>query len=399
MEIQKSEIKNRSYYLSFFIAGIVLVAFNLRPAITSIGPLVGEIQSAVGLSGWSAGLLTSLPLLAFAAVSPIVPSLASRLHNERTLLLGLFFLIVGIAVRSISNITLLFTGTILIGVGIAICNVLLPGIVKEKFPDKVGLMTSVYTTAMNVFAAIASGISIPIAVGMGYGWQTALLVWMIPVIIALIIWFYLAKTSPSANSTVIHEEAKDTKLWQSALAWQVALFMGFQSTLYYVTIAWLPAILQNNGLNSTQAGWMLSFTQLIGLPAGFIVPIIAGKMKSQKSLAIIMGLLAVIGYGGLLIGTSYFAMMLSIVLIGISLSGSFALSLTYLGMRARDAKQASALSGMAQSIGYLLSAIGPILIGTLYDITQAWTIPVGTLIFVSILVTALGASAGRNKFV
>src|SRR5699024_8888305 len=180
LEQKNTAIGAKQTYGAFMVIGIIIAAFNLRPGMTSVGPLIGIIRDDVGLANWSAGLLTSLPLIAFAVMSPIVPSLGNRYTNERIMVVGLAVLIVGIGIRSISLMLFLFAGTILVGVGIAICNVLLPGVVKEKFPQKVGLMTSVYSTSMGIFAAIASGLSVPFANGLGWGWQLSLIIWSIP---------------------------------------------------------------------------------------------------------------------------------------------------------------------------------------------------------------------------
>ncbi len=400
LKVEQSRTKESQFYKFLLIAGIILVAFNLRPAITSIGPLVSTIRDDIGLSNWSAGLLTSLPLIAFAIMSPIVARIGNRYSNERAILWGLCLLLIGFAVRSISAIILLFVGTLLIGIGIAICNVLLPGVVKDKFPLKVGLMTSVYSTAMGVFAGIASGVSIPLASGLDLGWQFALLIWAIPVVIGIIIWFYLARKNNShatQHTNFIGESGNG--VWRSPLAWQVAAYMGLQSFLFYVTVAWLPEILHDTGMSLETAGWMLSFVQFIGLPASFLVPVIASKFASQRLIVMILGVLSVIGYAGLLLGTTFATMVISIILIGLSLSGTFALALSFLGMRARDAKQAAELSGMAQALGYLLAAIGPMFIGFLFDVTHAWTVPLYILIGIAILVAVFGFGAGRDKYV
>ncbi|MFC4023539.1 CynX/NimT family MFS transporter [Oceanobacillus longus] len=400
MDLQSESQQSKRLYYFLLTTGIIIIAFNLRPAITSIGPIIGIIRDDIGLSNWSAGLLTSLPLIAFAIMSPIAPRLANRVTNERSMLIGLILLFIGISVRSISIIFLLFMGTLFVGLGIAILNVLLPGIIKDKFPNKVGLMTSVYSTSMGILAATASGLSVPLANGMNGGWQVALLLWTIPVMIGIIVWSYLSRKESKKNQTEIKFiQSADNQIWRSPLAWQVAAFMGFQSFLFYVTISWLPAILHDSGFSMATAGWMLSFTQIIGLPASFLVPMIAEKFKSQRGIVLVLTLSSFVGYGGLLLGTSYAVMLISILLIGVALAGSFALALTFLGMRARTPKQAAELSGMAQSIGYLLAAIGPIVIGYLYDLTNAWTVPLIMIMFVSILVFLFGMGAGQNKYV
>lgn len=400
MELQRFSDQTNQLHRFLLISGIIVVAFNLRPSITSVGPLIGIIRDDLGLSNWSAGILTSLPLVAFAIMSPIVPRLANRFTNERIMLLGLVFLLFGISVRSVSFIFLLFLGTLFVGLGIAICNVLLPGVIKREFPTKVALMTSVYSTSMGVFASAASGLSIPMANGIGLGWQLGLAVWSFPAVIGIIIWLYIIKKEKKDKTVQLNYfHTNDNRMWKSPLAWQVAGFMGLQSFLFYVTISWLPEMLLKFGVSTSTAGWMLSFTQIIGLPASFIVPIIAGKFKSQRGIVLVLALLIVSGFGGLLLGNTYTVMVISTALIGIVLSGFFALALTFLGMRARDAKQASELSGMAQSFGYVLAAIGPMFIGYMYDLTQAWTAPLITLIIVALLVMIFGMGAGRNKYV
>lgn len=399
MHSPQTQDNKNSLYIILLISGIVLVAFNLRPAITSVGPLVGIIQEDVGLAHWSAGLLMSIPLISFAVMSSLVPRIAARLSNEKTLLLGLVILLVGICIRSISMTLFIFFGTLLIGVGIAIGNVLLPVVVKEKFPQKFGLMTSIYSTSMGLFASLASGISIPLAHGLKLGWDGALIVWGIPTIIAIVVWILLIRLNPAKDNAVKSVRISAKQIWRSPLAWKIALFMGFQSSLFYITISWLPEILYNYGISRGTAGWLLSFTQIVGVPVSFLVPILAGRLRSQVWIAFALGMCSIVGYGGLSMGSSYPIMILSIILIGIALGGNFPLALSYIGIRARNGNQAAELSGMAQSTGYMLAAIGPILIGYLYDMTQVWTIPLITLIVISGVVTTFGMLSGRDKYV
>lgn len=395
-QIQKNK---KSVYIILLIIGIVLVAFNLRPAITSVGPVVGIIQDDVGLAHWSAGLLMSIPLISFAIMSSLVPKIAARLSNEKALLLGLIVLLIGICIRSIAMTFFIFAGTLLVGIGIAIGNVLLPVVVKEKFPQKFGLMTSVYSTSMGLFASLASGISIPLATGLKLGWNGALIIWAIPVIIAVVVWIILLRLNPATGITVKRISTNTKQIWRSPLAWKISLFLGFQSAIFYITMSWLPEILYDYGISRSAAGWLLSFTQIIGLPASFIIPILAGRLRSQVWIAFSLGLCSIVGYGGLWLGTTYPIMIVSIILIGIALGGSFPLALSYIGIRTRSGNQAAELSGMAQSTGYLLAAVGPILIGYLFDMTHAWSIPLLFLIIISGVVTIFGMLSGRDEYV
>lgn len=389
-------------YRIFLVIGVVMIAFNLRPAITSVGPLIGTIRDDVGFSNWSVALLTSLPLIAFAIMSPLTPKLANRFSNEWALTIGLFLLLIGIGLRSISIIFFLFAGTLLIGLGIAICNVLLPGVIKEKFPLKIAMMTSVYTTGMAIFATTASGVSIPLAHNMELGWQLSLLVWIIPAIVGLIIWFYIALTNTqAARGQMKYLEKRQSKgIWKSKLAWKVALFMGLQSLIFYVTISWLAEILIDFGITKTMAGFMVSYFQLLGIPVSTIIPLLAVKFTTQSKLVLGVNALYILGIFLLLLFHSFFwIILIAVGLIGIASSSNFALALTFLSIRAKDAKDAADLSGMAQSIGYILAAFGPILIGFMYDITKGWNIPFVFLIIVTAAIIYFGMHAGQNKYV
>jgi CP family cyanate transporter-like MFS transporter len=357
------------------------------------------IQEDVGLANWSAGLLMSLPLIVFAVMSPIIPKLANRLTNEMTLLLGMVSLLIGICIRSIPMTFFLFTGTLFVGAGIAVGNVLLPVVVKDKFPQKFGLMTSVYSTSMGLVASLASGVSVPLANGLNLGWQGALIVWGIPAVIAILVWAFLLKCNQGNHKAIKSVSSSTNQIWRSPLAWQIALFMGFQSFLFYVTMSWLPEILHDYGISRGTAGWLLSFTQIMGLPVSFFIPVIAERFRSQVWIALVLGMFSIVGYGGLLLGSSYPILIASIILIGIALGGNFPLALSYIGLRSRNASQAAALSGMAQSTGYILAAVGPMFIGYLYDKTHIWTVPLIILVIISVLVMLFGMRSGRDQIV
>ena len=295
-----------------------------------------------------------------------------------------------------------FTGTFLIGVGIAILNVILPSIIKDKFPNKFAFMTSVYTTSMGIVASLASGLSVPLAIQLGLGWKLTLLLWAIPTVVALIVWFYLVKFDRKTDEMdkPSQTNAEFKKMWRTPRAWQIALFLGLQSFLFYVTITWLPNILHHFGASRQLAGWLLSFTQLIGLPANFFVPILADRFyKRQEHVALIVSSFSIIGFFLLIISSQAWLFIMSIIFIGLGLSGTFSLALAFVGMRARDAKQAAQLSGMAQSLGYILAAVGPMLIGSLFDLTGAWLVPLIALIIVGLLTAYFGYCSGKDGYV
>ncbi len=378
---------------ALLVLGFVLLAANLRPALTSVAPLIGQIRMDTGISNGVAGLLTGLPLLAFGLLSSIAPRLARRFGMERVLLASMLVLAAGIVLRSGGTVTALFLGTAVLGAAIALGNVLLPGLVKHEFPERAGLMTSVYVTAMAISAAIATGASFPIAGQAGIGWRGSLALWALLALVAAVAWFPKVRGPDPANaSTGTHRRV--TGLWRSPLAWQVTLFMGLQALAYYVTLTWLPEILQEEGgMSAAQAGWMLALAQVVVIPSMFLAPVLADRRPSQYGVVVAAVTLTGAGTLGLLVAAGT-ATALWVVLLGLGQGACFSLALTLFALRAPDSEHAAALSGMAQSVGYLLAAVGPFLFGVLRDATHSWTVPLALLlaVVVSLLVTGLGAA-------
>ncbi|HLR72207.1 MAG TPA: MFS transporter, partial [Pseudogracilibacillus sp.] len=367
VDIERQNFENNTTGQRLFLMmAIIVIGFNLRPAITSVGPLLGTIRDEIGLANWSAGTITSLPLIAFAMMSPLAPKIANKLGNVRTILLGLFLLLGGIGIRSIPFTPTLFIGTATVGIGIAIMNVLLPAFIKEKFPHRVGRMTSVYSTSMNIFAATAAGLSVPLANGIGLGWELALLSWALITIVGIIIWLIVRKQDESIpHDELTIKTVPVGNLWKSALAWQVTFFMGLQSLLFYVIVSWLPEMMHDFGFSVATAGWLLSYVQFISLPGTFLAPVLAERYPNQQRIMLVIGGLCTVGFTGLLIGGPLPLIVLWLTFIGIVIGATISLSLALLGMRARNARQAGELSGMAQSVGYVLAASGPLFIGLL----------------------------------
>ena len=380
------------------VLAIMLLAANLRPALTSVAPLIGQIRTDTGVSNGVAGLLTGLPLLAFAVLSPIAPRLARRFDMERVLLASLLVLAVGILLRSAGLVAALFLGTAILGAAIAVGNVLLPSLVKREFPERTGLMTSTYTTALAVSAAIAAGASFPIAYQVDIGWRWSLALWALLALVAAVAWFPQIRSADPANASTGTSRGV-TGLWGSVLAWQVTLFMGLQSLGYYVVLTWLPEILQEEvGVSAAQAGWMLALAQVVVIPAMFIAPVLADRRPSQYSVVVVAVTLTGVGTLGLLVAAST-ATVLWIVLLGLGQGACFSLALTFFALRAPDSEHAAALSGMAQSVGYLLAAGGPFLFGLLRDATHAWTAPLTLLVAVTVCLLITGLGAARDAHV
>jgi len=376
------------------VVGILLLAANLRPALTALPPLIGEVRADTGVSNGVAGLLTALPLLAFGLLSPGAPRLARRIGMERALLASLLVLAAGILVRSAGPVALLFVGTAVLGAAIAVGNVLLPGLVKREFPDRAGLATSVYSTAMGVAAALAAGASFPISQQTGLGWRASLALLAVPAVLAAVAWLPLVRGGGSAKAS--DRDSRGISLWRSPLAWQVTLFMGLQSLAYYVTLTWLPLILSETaGLSAAQAGWMLALAQAVGIASMFLAPLLAGRTPSQRGVLVASVALSGAGTLGLLVSPGA-ATALWVVLIGLGQGACFSLALTFFALRAPDPEHAAALSGMAQSVGYLLAASGPFLFGVLRDATHAWTVPLALLLAIVSCLMGTGLGAARD---
>lgn len=380
------------------VAGVILIAVNLRAPITSVGPVLSEISDSLGLSTVQAGMLTTIPVLAFGLLSGLVSSLARRFRMEGMLFLSLVILTAGLLLRPAGNTLWLFTGTALIGAAITVGNVLMPAYIKLNFSSSLGLMTGLYAGFMNLFAALASGLSIGLGQLSGLGWKGSVGAWAITGVVAGLVWIPQVirnRTAPPLPGGQLPRRP----LWRSSLlAWQITAFMGLQSILFYSLIAWLPEILRDWGMDPGRAGWMLSYIQLAQLPVVFAGPVIGAKMKSQTPLIWVIGVSLVAGLLGVLIGKTALIIP-SVILIGVALGLAFSLAMLFLSLRSRNGQDASALSGMAQSFGYLFAASGPIIFGLLHQLTGVWTYSLAYLLLMAVLAFLAGISAARDRYV
>lgn len=381
-----------------FIVGIILIATNLRAPLTSVGSLISAIRDDLSLSSTLAGTITTLPLLAFALLSPFAPKIAKKIGMEWTIFVSLIVLVLGIILRSSFGTISLFGGTLIIGIAIAMGNVLLPGFIKTNFPLKIGMMTGIYAVFMNIFGALGSGVSVPIASLHGWGWQGSLAVWAALALVSLLVWIPQLRKRNNTTKTTGEQVKGKASLLKSPLAWHITLFMGLQSLMFYTLITWLPAILEFQGFSSAAAGWMLFLMQFSLIPVTFIIPVIAEKMDSQKTLSVITAMLFMIGIGILLTGMNSL-LFISAILIGVACGSAFSLSMMFFTLRTSDGQQAAEMSGMAQSLGYLFAAVGPVLFGALHDLNGGWTIPLILLLVLSGVILVSGYQAGQKRVI
>lgn len=378
---------------ALLIAGILMIATTLRVTFTGAAPLLDTIRADYGLSTAQVGLLTTLPLLAFAFISPLAAGIARRIGMERSLFVALLLICCGIAIRSLPSAALLFTGTAVTGCGIALGNVLLPGLIKRDFPGKVAKFTGAYSLTMGATAALGSALVVPLALS-GAGWRGALLMLMLFPLLALLLWLPQWRQQ-HAGSLSGARALRHRGIWRSPLAWQVTLFLGINSLIYYVVIGWLPSILQSHGYSEAQAGSLHGLLQLATAAPGLIVPLVLHRLKDQRTLASVVALMCAVSAAGF--GFMPAQAVLWTLIFGFGSGATMILGLIFIGLRASSAHQAAALSGMAQSVGYLLAASGPPLMGKIHDATGDWRIPLITCALASVVMAVCGMLAGRER--
>jgi CP family cyanate transporter-like MFS transporter len=369
---------------------IGLVAANLRPALASVGPVLPDLRTDLGLSSAAAAVLTSLPVLCLGALAATAPALARRLGMEPVIALVLAALVAGLLVRVAAGSVLLFAGTVIASGAIAIANVLLPAVIKRDFADRSGTMMGVYSMALSGSAALAAGTTVPIGNALGHGWRGALAFWAVPAVVGLALWAPFARlhhpppaVAPGARSPV-----------RSVLAWQVTLFFGLQALTFYAVLAWLPTVYRDHGFSPAAAGALLSVSALMQIPITLALPNFVTRVADQRWLTTAAtgftaaGLILV-----LLTPTSLPLLWMNIL--GIGQGATFAIGLTLFVVRARDTASTARLSAMAQTFGYLVAAAGPLLFGAVHDVTGSWT-PALLLLLALTVPQFVGGGRGRR---
>ncbi|MEV4559862.1 MFS transporter [Kitasatospora sp. NPDC049285] len=389
---------------ALLLAGIVLVALNMRACLAAISPMVDEIQRTFGLSAAASGLITTVPVLFQGVGAPLTPRLTRRFGTERVVLGAVLALGAGVLLRVLPSVAALYAGCMVIGVAIAVLNVSMPGLVKREFPHRAAAMTGVYSTTMLVGATLAAGLSVPLEHALGGGWQASLGAWSLLALVAAVAWLPQVlrarqeHTAPLRVAPAATPAAPAGNPWRSGLAWQISAFMGISSLLVYVMVAWLPTVLADHGMPRGEAGLVFAFSNLVQVAGAFLVPLAAGRMTRQRGLAAAMAVLNGVGLAWLLLAPVSGAWFSAAVL-GLAQGGSLGLGLAFIVLRTDSVLGAARLGGMSQAVGYLVAAAGPVGAGALHQLTGGWDATLLVMLALAAVAGVAGWGAGRNRTV
>ena len=381
---------------TYLLAAIIVMACLLRAPITSVSPVLSLIRTDVEMGSAVLGLLTTIPLVMFALMSPFAGAIGARLGEGRAMLLSLLAVLAGALGRSYAGAAGLFAGTLLLGAGIAVGNVLVPSILKARFADRIGPATGAFTMSMSCGAGIATGVSLPLALTLG--WRHALALWGVLAAVAFLLWLPQRGLRVAQDPADGSAGASATPVLRSSTAWGVAAFMGMQSILFYCFVAWLPTILTERGVDAVVSGYYALGYQFIGIPASFCIPTIAARMAHQRGLIAAVAALYAAGLLLVLLGQSP-GVLAGTLVCGFCTGACFSLCMLLIGLRARNAADAARLSGMVQTVGYAVAAVGPLAMGALHDATGSFALPMGVLVGVTGLMLLVSRSVGRARYI
>jgi CP family cyanate transporter-like MFS transporter len=372
----------------------VLAAANFRPAVTSVGPVLEDIRVDIGLSGSAAAALTGLPLLCFGAGALLAPRLARRFGLERTLLAVLALTTVGLFVRVGPSTVTLFGGTFLLGAAIAVGNVLVPTLIKREYAHRPGAMMGLYVGVMMAMASVAAGVTVPLGQALGGGWRVGLGAWGVPALAAFLVWLAGLVRRERRSGAEPRVAELPVSLFRDRVAWQVTLFMGLQSMTFYAVMSWLPSIYRGYGVSPEDAGRLLFTMLLVGVPAALVMPSVLTRSRQQSGWVAATAAIFAVGLVAIIVAPMANPVLWALLL-GIGSGTAFPVALTLVVLRTRGASDAAGLSGMSQSVGYTLTALGPLLFGLLHDLSGAWTVPILAMIVLLVPQTLAGVLAGR----
>jgi len=374
------------------IFAILSIAVILRPPVALVGPIISAIEKSLNLSVAESSLLTAIPVMCFGFGAFLAPALVKKFGVNHTLVGVTATVFVSIVLRPFFGYVVLLGGTILLGVAIAVANVLLPTVVRTRFHDRVTLITSLYTTALSVAASAAAFFSFPASEY--FGWEISTVIWAIPALLALVLSFSLLSTQdPHATTNEIASKGSVSTVLRSSMAWSIVAFFGIQSFGFYALLAWLPSIAIFGGLMPLLGGLLVSFTAIVGVPVGLLLSANLNKFKSVSLVALFVSMVTATGVL-LLVFQQWW---LAATVIGIGQASSFPLSLTLISTKARDQHLTTVLSSMAQGLGYLFAALGTFFFGFIGKGPAGWQISLWLLFAFSLVQAVVGFLAGRPK--
>lgn len=384
-------MKKKEYY--WLAAGILLIAANLRLPITMIPPILPWLQSQLGFATSMSGLLTTIPLIMFALLSPVIAQWSRRWGNLRVLLGSLIILTIGCYLRSLTQTGWLLAGTVLIGVGIAGGNVLLPAVIQQFFPRKTTILTSLYTFIMGLIASLGTGISAPLvkATNLSVGISVISLLSLTALLVWIRVFLGWSKQDAVMQNVPEHSQKSPWRLYRFKLTWLITFFFGAQSLLYYSLLTWLPVYWTQAGFSAATSGMFATLFQLCGMPLALLTPLVARKKSGMAAISTLIGGGIALGLTLLLVSQHnlWFNTLLAI-LMGIASGASFSLAVVFFQRKTSTIWQTAEMSGLAQSVGYLLAAVGPALSGVIRSATHSWFLVFGAYIVIAILLWLAG---------
>lgn len=393
VHLEGSQEKPRHTGNALLVAAMLLLAANLRPFLTEVAPVLPQIRADFGVSGAEASLLTTLPVLLFGLCASAMPSLMRRFGTERAVFLALVVLLAGGLARLIPTWPMLLAGTVVLGAAVAVCNVVLPVLVKTRFPDRTGSITGLYTMSLNVAAAAAAGTVVPLVALTGHGWRGGFAVWLIPIGVALVCWAPLALVRRGCQVKQAAIALPVFVLLRNSRARALVIFTASQSVIYYGMVAWLPSIFQHHGVSPSDSGILLAVATLVGAPVALVVPTMAARAVNQRGHVLVLAAFAGVGLIGLLVAPVA-APYLWAVLLGIGQGGVFPLALTLFVLRTATGAETAGISVLAQSVAYVFAAVGPLTMGIMRDRTGSWKAAIVVLLVCLLVEAVSGLHAG-----
>ncbi|HWK79754.1 MAG TPA: MFS transporter [Thermomicrobiales bacterium] len=386
--------------------GIMLVAVNLRTTIIALPPFMPTIRAETGLSAMATGLLTTMPIMCWATLSLFAPRVARRIGFDWSLIAMTGLLSAGILIRVIPAIWSLYAGTLVIGIALALGNVIAPASVKRDFPHKPGLMMSLYGVGMSVGGAISAAIVMPIHLRTGLSWRMTLGLLVIPALVTLAVLLprlrmhsVLATNAAMRATEAVNSDRPRPRLWNDLLAWQISIFFGLQAAIFYGLGTWAPTIVTDQGVSQSTAASIFAVAQLGGIPASFIVPLLIQNGLPIRRLVLAIGSLFTIGIAGMLVMPAVSPVLTAAWLILMNVAGASAMACTLMLMvlRSPDTEHAAAISGMSQAVGYAIAGVSPFLFGMLHDLSGSWTLPTVVILCTVLPIVWAGLGASRER--